>query len=342
MKAEDELHRKFPQATRAECKRFLQACGSTDKMKSKAKEHSIIEQAAKMLQVYLNWRAQHELDDDESSNYCNGNAPNSDFEDVGDDKDWRDSVARALKTSISPSNEVDSDLATSLDELDENNQNTSMSTQVPATARSLSASPSTSAKIYIPQWVFVHRQGDSNDDGNPSSEKKYLSDRNGKTILHVLPARVDKDLVSSGMHSLVVALYLNRKLDRSSEETMTVFIDTRPGAGWPNPSAVSLLGFSRKISNELQSLYPERLEYLIIVPIPHIAMYLWSAVKSFLFKRTIDRVVVAPGSAGKDSPIPKDCLLQHVDDNVLERLEMARLDTFASYKSAMSSDNNQK
>eukprot|EP00538_Stauroneis_constricta_P004800 CAMPEP_0119565238 /NCGR_PEP_ID=MMETSP1352-20130426/29374_1 /TAXON_ID=265584 /ORGANISM="Stauroneis constricta, Strain CCMP1120" /LENGTH=445 /DNA_ID=CAMNT_0007614111 /DNA_START=92 /DNA_END=1426 /DNA_ORIENTATION=- len=162
----------------------------------------------------------------------------------------------------------------------------------------------------MPQLVFMHK----NEDGS------VLTDKSGSTILHCIPAQVNKRKIDLDTHANSFAFYLDRKFDRNSDERMTVVIDTRPGEGWPNPLAFTMISFVRRVAALLQALYPERCERLVVYPLPSIAIHVWRAVKIFMQKDIADKVILGAGSAGMKSPLPKASLLEHFDESTLDKL----------------------
>jgi hypothetical protein len=359
---EDVLQDEFPQATRAECRRFLKACSG----KKTA--------AVKLLQEYLEWRSIHRLDDPSQRQQLPTSSSNSTTPKNKDAADWQYAVTKAFSATTTTTTTTKSLPSESLTKLQQEHQTSrdfgKGDSKPPKTTSTMNESDHTAIQDWeivgslegnedneeiklqlphFPQWVFIHPSPEAHDEhdnkvqnpmdasipsdddpSEPQHRTKFLVDQNDKTILHMLPARLDRSVVSAATCALAVAFYLDCKLDRHSEETMTIFLDTRAGIGWPNPSAVNMIPFIHKVSKQLETLYPERLEYLIVAPIPPIASYIWTAVKRFLWKRTRDRVLLAPGPAGRDSPLPKDnqYILAHIKDHVLEYLDQVRLNQF--------------
>ena len=170
----------------------------------------------------------------------------------------------------------------------------------------------------LTQLVFVHKA--------PNGTLRTC--KAGKTILHVLPAQINRKLATAETYGLAFAIYLNSKFDRNDEETMTVLLDVRAGEGWPNPMAFTLINFIRTVSKMLLQLYPERLERMIIFPVPKAAMYVWSAVKSFYRSGELEKFVLVPGPANARSPLPRELLAVYIEDDVLDQTEEKRLGTF--------------
>ena len=121
-----------------------------------------------------------------------------------------------------------------------------------------------------------------------------------------MAARLDANLASTEQWVNAIAALFDEKLNRASEEKITVVVDVRGGEGWANPSAPSLLSLVRGASTLLSDNFPERLQRLIIVPLPWIAVAVWSLAKAFLDPVTADKVVVINGAADRLAPLPEE------------------------------------
>jgi CRAL/TRIO domain len=109
----------------------------------------------------------------------------------------------------------------------------------------------------------------------------------------------------------------------------TLVMDVRPGRGWPNPPAVKMLGFIREAGRMLFELFPGRLHRCVVFPVPAVAASVWNAAKKVLDPTVASRVVVVPGPAEMDSPIPVAKLMPYVSRENLQIMEQARLAAFA-------------
>jgi hypothetical protein len=248
---ETYLKQEFPEATEAECRRFVSACrqqygsnssssnNNNNKNKSnaeKTKNNDVMETKIKMasselLQRYLDWRNVYNMD-------YNANAPvksNSTTPDYDYDKaTWDYAVQRTLEI-----------------QQNENEKEEQKKQQQTATETTK-----------VSQFLFVHRMKrakDSKDYNNQDSvdnDTDGIVDRHGYQILHVLPALIDKSNVSSEMYAMILIFYLDQLLDRSSETKMTVVLDVRPGNGWPNSAAIFMVNYIRKITSMLQGHFP--------------------------------------------------------------------------------------
>ncbi|KAL3809199.1 hypothetical protein ACHAXA_000728 [Cyclostephanos tholiformis] len=149
--------------------------------------------------------------------------------------------------------------------------------------------------------------------------------KDGTRILHILPFRLDLSIATAPTYSLAVALYLDRRLSRLTIEKITLLCDVRGGRGWANPTPWSTLPFIQSTASLLGSHYPERLERLVLFPMPMSAIWVWSAAKKCLDPNTSSKVViVSPG----EGSAPPEQLLEFVDDEKFSVLEKRRQSFF--------------
>lgn len=171
----------------------------------------------------------------------------------------------------------------------------------------------------LPCVVFLD---DDNDDAAPRS-------LDGTRICHHLPARIDTNLASGQVYAQALAIYLDRRLSRHSEEKFDVFIDTRPGEGWGNISAYSLVPFIRYASKLLNDLHPERLHRAVVYPVPSVCAFIWNRlVKPWMDPVTADKIVLISGSARIRSKLPKS-MRKTASESTLAEMERRRLELFA-------------
>ena len=330
--------------------------------KEEACQKKEFEAAATMLQSYLDWRLKYHLDDDDEEN--NPTAYN-------DALNWEHAVSKAIKYSSNTSNNAtpsnnrnsksDSKMMTTAPEAEaaaaaaakesSHHINDLDERDVPSNTSETESSVSTTTSaldlLAIPQWVFLHSQKESSDGSRYSNDSEsgdvYYRDKRGKKILHVIPAKIDKSIISDiNIHALVVAFYLDRILCMSKNEkndndsvddtTITLYIDTRPGNGWPNPIAITMVSLISKIIHILQSYYPGRLETVIVFPIPYIALYVWNTIKSFLYQKTLERIIIIPGSANVNSKVnekkQQQYILPYIDNELVIQFEKKRIELF--------------
>jgi hypothetical protein len=357
MPLEDTLHKDFPEATAAECKRFATA-GRNHKKKADA--DAIKEDAEKMLEDYLDWRSCYGFDykkDASGAAAANIEMPAED-EDDDDAAHWDQAVKKAMvvaesmkrnkemqaklkKEQESKGQEVEKakvDPYAVLDKLAEDSQSSNKEEEGKSekddkakedteqeTKEKEEPEPKTTPELpapvvttKLPQIMFLHTK----EDGTPATDK------NGKRVILVLPAMVDRKLATSDTYALAMAFYLNLKFDRNDEEKMTVIIDVRPGDGWPNQLAITMVNFVRTVTTMLQRFYPERLERLVLFPIPMAALMIWQAMKRFVTNDTMDKLVLVPGPAACASPVPKEVLKEYFDIEIINLMEEKRVEVF--------------
>ena len=142
------------------------------------------------------------------------------------------------------------------------------------------------------------------------------------------PTRLDVSLVAEETYALCIALYLDRCLDRSSTEKITICIDVRSGHGWANPPARSIVPFIKAVVGVLETNFPERLGWAIVYLLPWTATAVWKVAKLFLDPNTARKMVVIKGLAEKDSKAPVEKLEEYIERDVLDRMERNRVCTF--------------
>jgi CRAL/TRIO domain len=176
-----------------------------------------------------------------------------------------------------------------------------------------------------PQFVFLHQ-------GNTSTRATATTvvDNHGNKVLHVLPAMIDTKNVTAEYYGRILQFYLDRILARQSEEKMTVLLDVRPGVGWPNPSAIFMIPFIRKIVTMLQGHFPGRLEKLVVFPVPLAALGVFHAVQWVFHAELMEKIVLISGPAERKSPLPKSDLTKYISETNLDITETARLEKFLS------------
>lgn len=156
---------------------------------------------------------------------------------------------------------------------------------------------------------------------------KECVDRNGFRMLQLLPGRMDERLAPLTTYALAIALYMDRKLARDSDEKITVLIDVRTGRGWRNMSAAHMIPFMKGIFALLQSMFPERLARAIVYPVPFAVSWIWNVVKFYLDADTAGKICLLIGSAGVMSPMPSG-MAAYIDETTVAVLESERLATF--------------
>jgi CRAL/TRIO domain len=160
--------------------------------------------------------------------------------------------------------------------------------------------------------------------------EKECVDRNGFRLIQLLPGRMDERLAPLSTYALAIALYIDRKLARDSNEKITVIVDVRGGQGWRNIPAAQLVLFMKDIFALLLNMFPERLARAIILPVPSILLWIWSVVQRYLDPDTAKKICLITGPAGTSSPPPSKAMSTYLDGNVVALLESERIATFDS------------
>lgn len=158
-----------------------------------------------------------------------------------------------------------------------------------------------------------------------------LRTKDSKRLVQVLPGMIDKKLAPLEFYALCVAIYLDMKLDRNSDESIYILVDVRAGVGWPNGSPTSLIPFVKNLIRLLSDTMPERMCQTQVFPIPSVAKPIWSIYKKFLDEKLVKKVNVFWGAANADSPLPKSLRFQCSDSlnsKLLQNLEDSRFDEF--------------
>mmetsp|Transcript_31876 Transcript_31876/g.67512 ORF Transcript_31876/g.67512 Transcript_31876/m.67512 type:complete len:686 (+) Transcript_31876:219-2276(+) len=177
----------------------------------------------------------------------------------------------------------------------------------------ITKTPVTESTPTLPQIVCSYEEkleeesmGGNNKPKNVNSETSASPPprcEDGTRIFQMLAARLDLTIATAPTYSLAAALYLDRRFSRSTSERITLLVDCRGKKGWANPTPWSLLPFVQSTASLLGSHYPERLERLILFPIPQSAIWVWSAAQKFLDPDTASKVVVLGDvDSGSGSP----------------------------------------
>lgn len=352
------LQKEFPDATEAECNRFVKACQNSGNLKKSKSDDQLKVEAEKMLENYLDWRSSLGMD----------RPTEEDSKDGGDDaKMWEGAVRRtmeilaSMKASKDASRKLEDEMkqqqqsektieekkksgntglvnydidshnseedkaeagaATATNENDAIDKDSIITnTNEEITSSSISdnkVQEEDEQQLIVRQIVFCHQK-----DGTPIVDKK------GIKILCVLPAMIDKKLVPAETYGIALSFYFEQMFDRNSEEKVTVLLDVRSGTGWPNTLAFYMINYVRQLAKILQSHLPERLERMIIYPVPRAALGVWAAMKWAFHTSVMDKIVLCPGPAETGSPLPKEYLKDYVDDAILDFTEEQRISRF--------------
>lgn len=129
--------------------------------------------------------------------------------------------------------------------------------------------------------------------------------RDGTPILLVQGAMYDSS-VAPEMYMLACGHALDQMFAAESEEKFTLLIDARPGDGWPNAPAPTMMPFFRLACSVLPDNYPERVQKVVIYPMPSILGQLWSMVSCLLDPKTRAKFQVLSGPDAIGAPCPRE------------------------------------
>lgn len=191
---------------------------------------------------------------------------------------------------------------------------------------------STKEEFGAPQFVYHYHYVGSKNSGD------LVRTANGSIVLHSLPAQIDMGY-DVDVYERMIICYLDSILGehdggKSNVQKVTVLLDVRPGQGWPNPPAVQMVGLIRHLADELNKRYPNRLEKLILYPIPKPVVLLYNvAIKPLLWRhRQLKQAMeLIPGmGVGMNSPPPFDSLSHFLPLRMLRCIEEHRLACFVT------------
>lgn len=170
----------------------------------------------------------------------------------------------------------------------------------------------------LPQIAFAYYH----DNGAPKTSI------NGRLLLHVIPGRIDKKLAPAETYALALSFYLDYKQDRNTLDLFFVMMDVRPGKGWANPPAYSMMPFVKATATLLHQHYPERLDKLFVFPLPRAALWIWEMVKPFLDRSVVESAHLIGGKDSMSSPPPNHALYGFVHRQLLDDMENKRLSMY--------------
>ncbi|KAG7359190.1 CRAL/TRIO domain containing protein [Nitzschia inconspicua] len=316
------LEQKFPEATKAECRRFWDACrrnnndnnNNNEVVTAGTKDATVLlVETEKALEEYLEWRRRLGMDDykgNDSQSIESENNNNNNKDPITtnhhDAMLWKKSCHRCEQIMMR-NQQVSSNKSSRTKEKRKTKVNTAKTS------------------IHVPQFVFSHNNNNNN---NSTNDRSQVEDNQGNQILHVLPALMDIQNVTAEWYGRTLQFYLDGLLNRESHDKVTVLLDVRPGEGWPNPMAVFMVNFIRKIAKMLQGRFPGRLEKLIVFPVPKPALGIFHAVRWALPTELAEKIVLVSGSAERKSPLPNDELKTYIAEDVLEFTETVRVAKF--------------
>jgi len=127
--------------------------------------------------------------------------------------------------------------------------------------------------------------------------------KDGTPIFYVCGGAYDA-VLGPETHVFALAHAIDAVMPSSVGDKGTVLIDTRPKTGLHNIPAHRMVPFFQMVSSVLQANYPERLNRLILYPMPALVGHLWWVVKGFLDPKTVAKVQIFSGASGTGSPCP--------------------------------------
>lgn len=237
----------------------------------------------------MDWRRQTELDSFRIANSSN------------DTSTWRFAVQRAWDIEESISREEDNAIVKEEGEAD-------------------GADTSTCIERHdIDQVVFFHHN---------ETNGGTICAKNGKRIMHLLPARINPDWANARAYANIFAIYMDHNMDRGSAEKLTIVIDIRAGTGWSNKPVLKMMGILKAIISLFETNFCERVEKFVVFPVPRIARGIFNAIKVLFDPTTAKKVALISGPDGIDDPVPRDDIEEHIDFEVIDYMEEARKNLF--------------
>ncbi|CAJ1936631.1 unnamed protein product [Cylindrotheca closterium] len=318
----DLLKEDFADATDAEITRFALGYGKGGGRLERRKRA-----AAARLEAYLDWRKKFELDKEKSETG-----------DLSDSKTWEYAVNKAWDVVISHQEaieltkklEAEAKLKTDDQEeaTDYDKQMEEVMKEPPESKEEETEGNDDNDDDELPPTATIKRSNIDQVLFRHQLEGKSIRDKGGHTILHVLPSRIDRKVASAIIYANAFAFYLDMNLDRNSDEKITIFLDVRGGEGFPNPSPKTMLKFISTVSRVLEFNFPERLEKLIIFPVPMLARGVFQPIKLLMHGKTVNKIELISGSANRHAALPKAALEKFIDSKVLDKTEAVRLGCF--------------
>lgn len=259
-----KLEEKFPNSTKSERLRFLQAFGPSTTCET-------------MLGAYIEFRQKYSLDEQKHS--CTNNMPNDDAADwkyawqtVWDTYEQNPDETLLFPQALHCHGHHEHDNSVESDRKDGQQEH----------QHHLKHNTDNKKKLYqrthIPQYLFVY-----NDEGQSTNNISCSTDGKDCMLVHILPMQIYIHEASPEMHTLAVALYMERKLSRNNNQQFRILLDVKAGPGCRNPKPLQLLNFILTSSKRLDLLWASRCEQVFIYPAPRIVVMLWNLfVKNFL------------------------------------------------------------
>ena len=149
---------------------------------------------------------------------------------------------------------------------------------------------------------------------NPKTGEYIRSKKNNTKIVIVYGAMCDLDFDADDyIHA--TADFLHANLDNNHDEKFTILVDVRPGEGWKDPAPLQFIPLIQAINTQMSANYPERVQDIVIFPMPWWAVTIFNMVTLFMDPLTAEKMSMLAGPALIDSPEP-DGLEEYVDCGV--------------------------
>lgn len=283
----EKLEGQCPEGTEAEYCRFHSAFGK---------------EAAQNLEMYLEWRRVHELDNEDA------------LLGRSDAEDWVYAAKKAISFSQRAIVEGESV---------EDGAEVGVLDPCPSSPLSFVEEKRRKTLLAIqglPQILFTHELADG----------QLSRDQHGNLIVHALPSLIDLSLAPEEMWGLAVLIYFDRKLKRDSEEKLTLVMDVRPGMGWPNLTIGPLLGLVKNVTTSASQIFPVRLHKCIVFPVPYVATAVWRLIRVVVPGSLRKRFIFVSGKDEVDSPVPTKVLELCLCDETMIFFEQTRTDLFVA------------
>ena len=136
--------------------------------------------------------------------------------------------------------------------------------------------------------------------------------RDRTPICHVNGAMYDRNVATPEQYADAAAQLFDDSLPRESLTKVTVLLDVRGDAGWANSPVHHYFPLIRTMAKLLGDNFPERLNRLIVYPVPSFGMAIWRTVKPWIDDATAQKICLLPGSAKRGAPCPVE-LAEHVE-----------------------------
>lgn len=327
---EKDLREEFPDATEAECRRFVEAAQAMYRRANKKMdvEKLVKAAAAEKLEEYFDWRSCYGLDFDRP-------AEGSDDEAIWD---WAARKALSAEYAQTKQAEVQRtgtrwprakaedvkpqvvDYDSFLESAMQDDSSSHADDDQHDTLKTGENSPESEPRRTLPQLIFRRK--------DPKTGS-YLRDRKGSELIHVLPAKIDRFAAKPETWALAVSLYIDASVDRNSNYRAAIFIDARAGMGWPNPVLIMVVSLVGQVVTEIEKRHPGRCQSLLLFPLPRALTMVWGTIKGFFSPEMNEMMVVCSGPSNIGAPLPRSKLEPHVDEDTLGFLETCRTELFA-------------